>query len=375
VPDLTPESAWEHATGGPWPKPELLSGDERAMAEAIRESLRGIGLSSPNPSVGCVLIKDGRLIGRGAHRRAGGPHAEVSAIQDAEEHGESAMGATAYVTLEPCNHFGRTPPCTDALLRAGVKKVLVGVRDRNTGVSGGGMEVLCANGVEVVEGILGNVCAHLHAPYFKSIQTGFPWVILKLALGSDNGIGSNGVTTNITTPETQRLAHALRRVCDGILVGRNTVAVDNPQLTDRWFEPPEPHRMFRRIVLDSRGSLNPDCLVWRNECGHLSMRVLTEVAEPIEGVEDLCLPSASRGCNLRHLLQELTVRGVCRLLVEGGATLASQMIQNDLADVLHIFHGTKPAGGSIVKLNVSSFGSPSSLVQFDGGVWEIWYKN
>jgi len=377
VPDLTPESAWEHATGGPWPKPEGLFGDERAMAEAIRVSLGGIGLSSPNPSVGCVLVKDGRLIGRGAHRRAGGPHAEVSAIIDAKAHGESTIGATAYVTLEPCCHFGRTPPCTDALLQAGIKKVVVGVQDRNPRVAGGGLAVLCANGIEVVEDVLGNVCAHLHAPFFKSIQTGLPWVMLKLALGSDNGIGSTGsagVTTNITTPETQRLAHALRRVCDGILVGRNTVAVDNPQLTDRWFEPTEPHRVFRRIVLDSRGALSSDCRVWQNVCGHLSIRVLTEEADPIEGVEDLRLPPGSGGCSLRHMLHELTLRGVCRLLVEGGATLASRMLQNDLVDVLHIFRSNKPVGGSIVTLNVGSFVSPSSLVQFDGGVWEIWYK-
>jgi diaminohydroxyphosphoribosylaminopyrimidine deaminase/5-amino-6-(5-phosphoribosylamino)uracil reductase len=253
--------------------------------------------------------------------------------------------------------------------------VVVGVRDRNPRVVGGGLTILSANGVEVLEGVLGNVCAHLHAPFFKSIQTGLPWVMLKLALGSDNGIGSTDVTTNITTPETQRLVHALRRVCDGILVGRNTVAVDNPQLTDRWFEPTESHRVFRRIVLDSRGSLNPDCRVWRNASGHLSMRVLTEEAEPIEGVEDIRLPPGPGGCSLRHMLHELTLSGVCRLLVEGGATLASQLLQNDLVDVLHIFRGAKPVGGSIVKLNAGAFGSPTRFVQFDGGVWEVSYRN
>ena len=372
--ELTQESAWELATGGPWPKPEDLCGDEYAMAVAVRESLAGIGLSSPNPSVGCVLMKDGRIIGRGAHKRAGGPHAEVLAIQDAELRGEPVRGATAYVTLEPCCHFGCTPPCTDALLRTGVKKVVVGVRDPNPRVSGGGLAILSANGVEVIEGVLGDVCTRLHAPFFKSIQSGLPWIILKLALGADNGIGPTGVRTNITTPETQRLAHALRRACDGILAGRNTVAVDDPQLTDRWYEPAAPYRVFRRIVLDSRGSLNPNRRVWQNEDGHSTLRILTEAAAPIEGIEDLRLPPGSGGCNLRHLLHELTLRGVCRLLVEGGPTLALQMLKDDLVDVLHVFRGAKPANGSIVTLDTGKLGLPSMLARFDGGVWEVWNR-
>jgi len=372
--ELTLESAWELATGGPWPKSEDLCGDEYAMAEAVRESLAGIGLSSPNPSVGCVLMKDGRIIGRGVHKCAGGPHAEVLAIKDAERRGEPVAGAVAFVTLEPCCHFGRTPPCTDSLLRVGIKKVVVGVRDVNPRVDGGGLAILGASGVEVVEGVLGDVCSRLHAPFFKSIRTGLPWIMLKLALGADNGVGPIGVRTNITTPETQRLAHALRRVCDGILVGRNTVAVDNPQLTDRWFEPTAPYRVFRRIVLDSRGSLNSNCRVWQNEAGHSTLRILTEAAASMEGVEDLRLPPGPGGCSLRHLLHELTLRGVCRLLVEGGPTLALQMLQDDLVDVLHIFRGAKPMGGSIVKPDTGKLGLTSKLARFDGGTWEIWNR-
>ncbi|MDR1840592.1 MAG: bifunctional diaminohydroxyphosphoribosylaminopyrimidine deaminase/5-amino-6-(5-phosphoribosylamino)uracil reductase RibD [Holophagales bacterium] len=371
--ELTRESAWEIATGGPWP--ESLSGGERDeyyMLEAIRESMAGIGLSSPNPSVGCVLTKDGRIIGRGAHKRAGGPHAEVSAIDDAERRRESPTGATAYVTLEPCCHFGLTPPCTDALLRAGVKRVVVGVRDVNPRVAGGGLAILRANGVEVVEGVLRKACLRLHTPFFKSVRTGLPWVTLKLALGADNGIGPVGARTNITAPEVQRFAHALRRVNDGILVGRNTVEIDNPQLTDRWFEPSEPHRVLRRIVLDSRGSLSRECRVWQGESGHSAMRVLTEEALPIDGVEDLRLPPGPGGCSLRHLLHEITLRGVSRLLIEGGPTLASRMLQDDLIDVLHIFRGAKPAGGLAVILDAVKLDSPSKFIRFNGGVWEVW---
>jgi len=370
VPDLTPDLAWELATGGPWPKPEDLCGDERVMAEAIAEGIKGIGLSSPNPSVGCVLTLDGRVVGRGAHKRAGGPHAEVLAMEDAERNGETVKGATAYVTLEPCCHFGKTPPCTDALLRAGIKKVVFGVRDRNPSVAGGGMAVLGAGGVEVVEGVLGGFCARLHAPFFKLVATGLPWVVLKLALGSDGGVGPKGTRTHITAPEIQRLAHALRRASDGILVGRNTVETDDPQLTDRWSAPTEPHRTFKRIVLDSRGLLDSNRRVWQSAEGHSTLRVLTEDTPKIEGVEDLRLPPGPGGCSLRRLLHELALKGICRLLVEGGPTLAAQLLKEDLVDVLHIFCSDRPAGGQTVTLDTGKFGSRSICARFDGGCWE-----
>lgn len=372
--ELTSESAWWHATGGPWPNPEELSGDERAMAEAIKEGLTGVGLSSPNPSVGCVLMKDGRVIGRGAHRKVGDPHAEVWAIREASSHGETTIGAAAYVTLEPCCHFGLTPPCTDALLQAGIKKVVIGIKDRNPRVAGGGIATLRASGVEVIEGVLENACFRLHAPFFKTIQTGLPWVMLKLALGSDSGIGPIGARTNITGANVQKLAHSLRRACDGILVGRNTVESDDPQLTDRWPMPTLPHRMFRRIVLDSQGKLSHGHRVWQKECGHLTLRALTTGAAPINGAEDLRLPPGPGGCSLRHLLHELTLRGVSRLLVEGGPTLAMQLLNDDLVDVVHIFRSTKPVGGSIVALNMDKFRTAPILVDFDGGIWEIWDK-
>jgi len=370
APDLTPDVAWGIATGGPWPEPEGLSGDERAMAEAIGEGVKGIGLSSPNPSVGCVLTLDGRIVGRGAHRRAGGPHAEVLAIEDAERNGEAVRGATAYVTLEPCCHFGRTPPCTDALLRAGVKRVAVGVRDQNPRVAGGGMAILGAGGVEVVEGVLGDACARLHAPFFRLVAKGLPWVALKLAIGADDGIGPAGARTNITAPEVQGLAHSLRRASDGILVGRNTVEVDDPRLTDRWPAPAEPHRVFTRIVLDSRGSLDPNRRVWQSAEGHAALRALTEDAPRIEGVEDLRLPPGPGGCSLRHLLRESALKGICRLLVEGGPTLAAQMLKEDLVDVLHVFRSDRAAGGQTVALDAGRFGRRSACASFDGGCWE-----
>jgi diaminohydroxyphosphoribosylaminopyrimidine deaminase/5-amino-6-(5-phosphoribosylamino)uracil reductase len=241
-------------------------------------------------------------------------------------------------------------------------------------VAGGGIAILGARGVEVAEGILESVCRKLHAPYFKSMGAGLPWVELKLALGSDGGIGPLDQRTNITSPEAQSLAHSLRRASDGIIVGRNTIAVDDPQLTDRWPEPSGQHRIFHRIVLDSHGSLNPTCRVWQKAAGHSSIRALTDEAKPIEGVKDLRLPPSFGGCSLRHLLQELKHLGICRLLVEGGATLARQMLQDGLVDVLHIFRSNMPAGGTVVALEGCRLDPPTKFLRFDGGIWEIWER-
>ena len=383
MPELTLQSAWEYATGGPWPEPEGLSGDERPMALAIKESLAGIGLSSPNPSVGCILMRDGRVIGRGAHLQAGGLHAEVAAIRDSKNRGEATDGASAYVTMEPCCHTGRTPPCTGALIQAGIKRAVVGVRDPDPRVAGGGIASLTNSGIEVAEGVLGNACARLHAPFFKAVQTGMPWVMVKLALGSDGGIGPQGKKINVTSPGVQSIAHALRRVCDGILVGRNTVAVDDPMLTDRWQALADirfsnranpPNRIFSRIVLDSRGTLSRDRRIWQGAEGHASMRVLTETAPPIEGVVDICLPPGPGGCSLPHLLHELSRRGFSRLLVEGGASVASRFLDANLVDVLHVFRSSKPAGGPAVTLNIEGFGLHLAPLRFDGGQWEVFNK-
>ena len=153
--DLDPALAWELACGGPFPDPADLEGDARFMATALRVAMGGVGLSSPNPPVGCLLVKDGNILGRGVHTRAGDPHGEIMALREAESREVPLAGATAYVTLEPCCHHGRTPPCTDALLRAGIARVVVGVRDPNPRVDGGGLRMLQDQGVEVLLGPLG----------------------------------------------------------------------------------------------------------------------------------------------------------------------------------------------------------------------------
>ncbi len=369
--------AWDLACGGPFPDPAQLSGDEHFMALALREAQKGVGLSSPNPPVGCLIVKSGEVIGWGVHTRAGDPHGEIVALMDVEARAEDARGATAYVTLEPCCHHGRTPPCTDALIQAGVSRVVVGVRDPNPRVDGGGLAILRAAGIEVVEGILLQACTRFHAPFFKLMQTGLPWVSLKLSLGSDGALGPEGETTQVSPPSIQALAHALRRVSDAILVGRGTVSQDDPQLTDRWPKASPAHRRFYRVVLDGKGRLGPDLRVWHPFPGQPALRVLAGEAPLLRGVEDLQVPPAQggEGCSLRHLLHELSSRGVGRVLVEGGPKLAQAFLKAALVDEIHLFRSVQPAGGGQVNLHeISKWKLISHTPWADGsqtGSWDI----
>jgi diaminohydroxyphosphoribosylaminopyrimidine deaminase / 5-amino-6-(5-phosphoribosylamino)uracil reductase len=369
--ELTQELAWELATGGPWPDPVLLQGDEKYMALALREGLKGVGLSSPNPPVGCLLVKEGRIVGAGVHTRAGDPHGEIMALRDAEARNEDVHGATAYVTLEPCCHQGRTPPCTDALVRAGIARVVVGIGDPNPRVAGGGVAILRSHGLEVREGVLGEACGRFHAPFFKLIRTGLPWVMLKLALGSDLSLGPAGRSTQVTPPEIQLRAHALRRACEAIVVGGGTVAVDDPQLSDRWPFPAPPYRNFLRVVLDSGGQLPEDRKVWQGISGQPVLRAVVGEPPLLRGVEDLRLPPGPGGCSLRHLLHELAARNVGRVLFEGGGTLARQLLEQDFVDEFHRFLSSEPAGGAALSLNVSGLTRTRVRTPFPSGVWEV----
>ena len=374
---LDADLAWDLACGGPFPDPVQLSGDEHFMALALREAQMGVGLSSPNPPVGCLLVKAGQVIGRGVHTRAGDPHGEIVALMDAEARGEDVRGATVYVTLEPCCHHGRTPPCTDALIQAGVSRVVVGIRDPNPRVDGGGVAILSAAGIEVVEGVLLQACERFHGPFFKLIRTGLPWVSLKLSIGSDGALGPEGATTMVSPPSIQALAHALRRVSDAILVGRGTISQDDPQLTDRWPQPSPAHRRFYRVVLDGGGRLGPDQRVWHPFPGQPALRVLAGEAPLLRGVEDLHVPPAQAGggCSLRHLLHELASRGVGRVLVEGGPKLAQAFLRAALVDEIHLFRSAQPAGGIPVNLyGASDWKLVSHVPWADGsltGSWDI----
>jgi len=372
---LSEALAWELACGGPFPDPDRCTGDAHFMAMAIRQGMDGVGLSSPNPPVGCVLVRDGQVLGQGVHTRAGDPHGEIMALRDAELRDQSTRGATAYVTLEPCCHHGRTPPCTDALLRAGITRVVVGINDPNPRVDGGGVAILKAHGLEVEVGVLAEACGRLHAPFLKAIRTGLPWVVLKLALGADGSLGPVGQSTQVTPPEIQNLAHALRRASEALVVGRQTVDVDDPRLTDRWPHPTAPHRKALRVILDSRGRLPETRKVWLPEAGQPVLRAVVEERPPIRGVEDLQLPPGPGGISLRHLLHELAARGVGRVLFEGGGILAQELLREGLVDEFHRFTSTAPAHGPRIDLDLTRLPNRRAKVDFAGGTWEVLTKD
>jgi diaminohydroxyphosphoribosylaminopyrimidine deaminase/5-amino-6-(5-phosphoribosylamino)uracil reductase len=372
--ELDAALAWDLATGGPWADPAAHSGDAVFMALALQEARKGVGLSNPNPPVGCVLVKQGRVIGRGVHTQAGEPHGEIMALRDAAARGEDPEGATAYVTLEPCCYHGRTPPCTDALLKAKIARVVIGVRDPNPRVDGGGVAILASHGVPVTENVLWGECARFHAPFFKFIRTGMPWVTLKVALGSDGAAGPAGARTEVTPQPVQALAHALRRASQAILVGRGTIAVDDPGLTDRWAEPAPAHRTFLRVVLDSAASLPASQRVWQTIEGQPVVRVVLGQPTPLPGVEDLRLPPAEDGlgCSLRHLLHELASRGVDRILVEGGPTLAQSFMRQRLVDEYHEFRSEVPAGGPPLALVPPRSWKAQAHATWPSGTWTVW---
>ena len=211
--------------------------DEYYMRRALSLALRGMGRTSPNPMVGCVLVRDGRILGEGWHRRCGEDHAEVAALKDAERRGETARGAEVYVTLEPCCHFGRTPPCAQRLVREGVSRVVAGTADPNPRVNSGGLAVLREAGVEVSAPCLEEEARRVNRGFIRVQTLGRPWVTLKAASGLDGRMAlTDGDSRWITGPEARQWAHGMRASHDAILVGVSTVLKDDPELTVRHTE-------------------------------------------------------------------------------------------------------------------------------------------
>ncbi|MEN8189225.1 MAG: bifunctional diaminohydroxyphosphoribosylaminopyrimidine deaminase/5-amino-6-(5-phosphoribosylamino)uracil reductase RibD, partial [Thermodesulfobacteriota bacterium] len=203
--------------------------DAHFMRLALKEARKGQWKTSPNPCVGALVIKNGEIIGKGYHKKAGTPHAEIHALNDAGEH---AAGSTVYVTLEPCNHAGRTPPCSHALVKSRVKRVVVGMGDPNPLVDGSGNSYLRAHGVDVTEGVLEEQCRAINLPFIKYITTRTPWVMMKAGVSLDGRISyQKGIGGRLTGPESSRYVHRLRHRMDAILVGIGTVEADNPSLT------------------------------------------------------------------------------------------------------------------------------------------------
>jgi diaminohydroxyphosphoribosylaminopyrimidine deaminase/5-amino-6-(5-phosphoribosylamino)uracil reductase len=322
--------------------------DHRFMKMALRLAARGAGLVSPNPMVGAVVVQQGEVVGRGWHRRYGEPHAEVMALEAA---GDLARGATLYVTLEPCHHHGQTPPCTEAILAAGVSRLVAATLDPNRKVDGGGAPFLKAQGLQVDMGLLAAAARRLNEAWLTWVETDRPFVIAKAACSLDGKIATRSGDSQWLTSEAARaFGHRLRHECDAILVGVGTVLADNPQLTARL-----PRRAAEdpiRIVLDSRLrlpltarllQLNSPAPTW----------IATTPAAPPKKIQDLeamgvtvIIMSEDNGrVDLESLLAELGCRQVQSLLVEGGADVLGAFFDQNLVDKFYFFYAPKFLGG------------------------------
>lgn len=323
--------------------PQQADLDRKFMALALRLAARGLGQVAPNPAVGCILVKDGRVIGRGWTQPGGRPHAEVHAIKSTQNRlgGEATEGATAYVTLEPCSHHGKTPPCANALFAAGISRVVVGCGDPDPRVNGAGLKLLKDEGVEVTEGVLEDAAAALNAGFFLNVQHKRPMVILKAATTLDGKIATHtGDSQWITDIEARKRGHLLRAKVDAIMVGGGTVMSDDPELTCRI--PGLEGRSPLRVVLDSRlGTQLTSKLVQTAQ--DIPVRLYTRAdadkarikAFEAAGVTVVRTPLDAAGrVEIRRVLEDLAKQGITRLLVEGGAHLAASLMTENLVDRL-----------------------------------------
>lgn len=326
------------------------------MGAALALAARGMGATWPNPSVGCVIAKDGRVIGRGRTGLRGRPHAETQALAMA---GEAARGATAYVTLEPCSHHGQTPPCADALVAAGIARVVVAAGDPDPRVNGAGLARLRDAGVEVQPGFMESAAQETLAGFFSRVRHGRPLVTLKLATTLDGRIATyTGESRWITGPASRREVHALRGQHDAVLVGADTLAADDPDLTCRL--PGYAHRPTVRIVADSRlrtrldakivttAAQSPSWILYHTDSlpndldlsqakpGEVIPSRAQRLAEA--GARCILVPAGEQGIDLPQAFRALGTRGLTRVLVEGGARLAASLLRADLVDRIVWFH-------------------------------------
>ncbi|QLE56071.1 bifunctional diaminohydroxyphosphoribosylaminopyrimidine deaminase/5-amino-6-(5-phosphoribosylamino)uracil reductase RibD [Nostoc sp. TCL26-01] len=333
------------------PAPHRVGSDfDRAMMQRCLELARqALGRTSPNPLVGAVVVKDGKIVGEGFHPRAGEPHAEVFALRAA---GELARGATVYVNLEPCNHYGRTPPCSEGLIAAGVAQVVVGMVDPNPLVAGGGIKRLRAAGVEVLVGVEVEACAKLNEAFVHRILHKQPFGILKYAMTLDGKIAStSGHSAWVTNQAARGEVHQLRAACDAVIVGGNTIRLDNPYLTSHQIGIHNP----LRVVMSRRLDLPTDAHVW--DTAVAPTLVLTEVgANPDflreKGVEIVELASLTPQTAMAHLYE----RGFCSVLWECGGTLAASAIAQGTVQKILAFIAPKIIGGHLAPTPVGDLG-------------------
>ncbi|MBA5606290.1 bifunctional diaminohydroxyphosphoribosylaminopyrimidine deaminase/5-amino-6-(5-phosphoribosylamino)uracil reductase RibD [Duganella sp. FT3S] len=315
-----------------------IRNDLDGMTLALEWAAKGLYTTSPNPRIGCVIVRDGHAIGAGVTQAAGFDHAEIQALKDAQARGHDVRGATAYVTLEPCNHHGRTPPCSDALVRAGLGRVVAAMEDPNPLVAGQGLAKLAAAGITVSSGVLADAAHEMNIGFFSRMRRGLPWVRMKSAASLDGMTAlHNGQSQWITGPEARADGHAWRARACAILTGIGTVKADDPQLNVRAVQTP---RQPRRIVVDSKLDIDPKARVLEGGGTWIVAAVSDpekEAALRAAGAEIIVLPNAAGKVDLPELMRELGRRQINELHVEAGGKLNGSLIRAGCVDELLVY--------------------------------------
>ena len=312
------------------------------MQVAITLAQRAAGKTSPNPLVGCVIVKKGKVVAQGWHRRCGADHAEVDALKKA---GVRAQGATMYVTLEPCSHWGRTPPCVDAVMRAGIKKVIVAMIDPNPINNGKGVEILRENGVEVIVGVCGEESRAMNRPFIKHMIQKMPFVVAKIAQSIDGKTAMpSGQPRWITAPATRLWARKKRDLFDAIMVGVNTVIEDDPKLD-------APSKSLKKIIVDSTLRIPETAKIFKITPAENIIIATTRQAPQARlkrlirrGVQVLIIEEKLGRVDLKRLFKELAKIGITSILIEGGAMVVGNALKHKLVDKLHIYIAPKVMG-------------------------------
>jgi diaminohydroxyphosphoribosylaminopyrimidine deaminase/5-amino-6-(5-phosphoribosylamino)uracil reductase len=331
------------------------------MELALELAARGRGFTAPNPMVGAVVVKAGSIVGRGYHEQVGSAHAEVNALDAA---GEAAKGATLYVTLEPCNHTGRTPPCTRRVIEAGIRRVVIAMRDPNPDVTGGGCQLLEANGLEVVTGVCEAEARTLNEVFVKYARTKHPFVLLKCALTLDGQLATRtGDSKWVTGPEARAAVHELRHALDAIMVGRRTIDADDPSLTTRRAQGEacdtgrdtarEAGRDPVRVVMDSFLRVDPAARIFRLDSEALTYLVHGPDVDAgrragfqERGARLIEVPLAADGLDLKAAMAALGASGVTSILLEGGGRLIASALRAKVVDKVNLFFAPKLLGGN-----------------------------
>jgi diaminohydroxyphosphoribosylaminopyrimidine deaminase/5-amino-6-(5-phosphoribosylamino)uracil reductase len=354
---------------------ESITLDQRTMDRALELAARGQGCVEPNPMVGCVILNDNQIVGEGWHAVFGKPHAEVIALHAA---GPRAHGGTLYVTLEPCCHHGKTPPCVDAIMRAGIRRVVIAQRDPFSAVNGNGITALESAGITCVVGIQAAEAGQLLAPYLKLVTTGRPWIIAKWAMTMDGRIATRtGDSRWISGPKSRNIVHQLRGRVDGIVVGRGTAEVDDPLLTARPEKVEDVIRTATRIVVDSSCQLSPESQLVKTSGTAPLLIATSDTAPEVKcqalseaGAEIFPCQGHSRREQTDSLLKELARRRMTNVLVEGGGRLFGELFDLRAIDEVHVFIAPKIVGGMdavppVAGLGVEKIVEALSFIEFE----------